>query len=89
MALCGGLVTLARPDRGPKRAELDTLIGRFAAAGLQPVVSTNGSIPNADIQVAQVPAKEAGGPDRWKIEDVWITAHGRTRLNVRAESGMV
>ncbi|HMF58847.1 MAG TPA: hypothetical protein VK595_00665 [Vicinamibacterales bacterium] len=62
-----------KPDRGPKLAELTALLARFAEAGLQPVLSTNGGIPEADIQVA----KETGHS---LILGVWLTAKGQARL---------
>ena len=64
---------MTKPDQGPKRVDLDAFLARFAEAGLQPVISTNGGIPEADIHVAKV----TGDP---RILDVWLTASGLARL---------
>jgi len=69
-------VTLARPDRGPKRNELLALLARFQAAGLQASVSTNGSNPDADIEVDITPATQR----ERVIHAVTVTAAGRARL---------
>lgn len=63
------------------RADLDTALQRFHDAGLTPMLSTNGSIPDADVQVVRVPAdqRKAGEPN--VILDVWVTDKGEARLD--------
>ena len=54
-------------------------IERFHALGIVPVVSTNGGIPHADIQIAKIPADEAKAGDVTFI-DAWVTERGEARL---------
>jgi len=70
------MTTPARPPRTAAHVERDRLIQQFHDAGLQAVVSTNGSIPDADIQVAFVTAPEGG-----QALSAWLTAKGQARLD--------
>jgi hypothetical protein len=61
----------------PDRADLDAALNRFHAAGLTPVLSTNGGIPDADIEVTRGPL-EQGHPR--PVLAVTVTASGLARL---------
>lgn len=61
----------------PDRADLHAALDRFYAAGLTPVLSLNGSIPDADIEVTRTPL--AQGQAR-AILDVQVTERGQARL---------
>ena len=63
-----------RPPRTDAHRERDALLQRFAALGLQPVVSTNGSIPDADIQIVK-------GAKPGDVPQCWLTLRGGLRLN--------
>lgn len=63
------------------RADVLAALQRFYDVGLTPVLSTNGGIPGADVQVVRVPADQASGPaDRLRVLDVWVTDKGEQRL---------
>ena len=64
-----------RPPRTAGHAQLQTLVKQFADAGLTPVVSTNGSIPGADIQVAK-------GPKPGEVVEARLTTKGSRRIEV-------
>jgi hypothetical protein len=42
---------VSRPPRTEAHAQRDALIQQFADKGLTPVLSTNGSVPSADIEL--------------------------------------
>lgn len=63
---------VARPPRTHAHRERDALLQRFHDAGLTAIVSTNGSYPDADIQIAK-------GPIHGDII-VWLTRRGERRL---------
>ena len=65
---------MVRPPRTAGHAQRDALIQQFAAAGLVPSISTNGGIPDADIQ-------QVKGPQPGDVIEAWITARGEARLN--------
>jgi len=60
-------------------ADLDNALAPFYRRDLVPVVSTNGSIPEADVQVVRVPADQRTKGEANVILDVWITAKGQAR----------
>jgi hypothetical protein len=62
-----------RPPRTDAHRERDALLARFAALGLQPVVSTNGSNPEADIQIVK-------GAQPGDVPQCWLTVKGTNRL---------
>jgi hypothetical protein len=62
-----------RPPRTAAHADRDALIRQFADAGLTAVVSTNGGIPDADIQVVK-------GAQPGDVPECWLTERGRARL---------
>ena len=71
---------LTRPPRTAAHVERDRLIAQFKDAGLVPVLSTNGGIPDADIQIVK-------GPKPGEVLEVWVTARGDDRLvEARAQS---
>ena len=61
----------------PDRADLDAAIARFHAVGLTPVLSTNGGIPDADIEVTRGKRRPNNTAP---IVDVTVTAAGLARL---------
>ena len=63
----------ARPPRTAGHASRDAAIAQFAAAGLVPVLSTNGSNPEADIQIVK-------GAQPGEVLESWITPRGLGRL---------
>jgi len=63
------------------RADLDAALAQFHAVGLVPVLSTNGGIPEADVQVVRVPANQRVKGEANVILDVWITEKGQARLD--------
>ena len=63
-----------RPPRTPGHAQRDALIQQFAAAGLVPSISTNGSNIEADIQ-------QVKGPQTGDVSEAWVTARGQSRLD--------
>jgi hypothetical protein len=65
--------TPSRPPRTAAHAKRDELTALFASHGLVAVVSTNGSIPGADIQIVK-------GVQPGDVPDVWLTARGEARL---------
>ncbi len=65
------------PPRTAGHVKRDAIIQQFADAGLVPVISTNGSNPEADIQ-------QAKGPQPGEVVDAWITARGERRLDAAA-----
>jgi len=64
---------IVRPPRTAAHVTLQTLIAQFKDAGLVPVISTNGGVPDADIQIVK-------GPQPGDVTECWITAHGNIRL---------
>jgi hypothetical protein len=68
-------MSAARPPRTSGHAQRDALIARFAAAGLVPVLSTNGSVPDADIQVSYDKTTRPGGD----VVRADLTQHGQQR----------
>ena len=66
-------MTITRPPRTAAHATLQALLAQFRDAGLVPVVSTNGGIPEADIQVVK-------GAKPGEVLDVWSTDRGRARF---------
>ena len=66
-------MTVARPDRTAAHATRDDLLRQFRDVGLVPVVSTNGSIPDADVQVVK-------GTKPGEVVDCWLTLRGQDRL---------
>ncbi len=64
-----------RPPRTDAHRLRDELIARFAAAGLTPVLSTNGSIPSADIELIL-------GVKPGDLRDAWIKPQGVRRLGI-------
>lgn len=69
---------MVRPPRTEGHRQRDALLAQFAAAGLMPVVSTNGSIPNADIQVSFDKRTHPGGD----VVRADLTARGSQRLEL-------
>ena len=68
---------IARPPRTSFHAERDVLIARFRAAGLQAVLSTNGSNPKADIEITFDKTIKPGGG----VTAVELTEAGAKRLD--------
>lgn len=64
---------IVRPPRTNAHRERDALLQRFHDAGLVAVVSTNGSAPEADIQIVK-------GVQPGDVPEVWLTERGRARL---------
>lgn len=64
---------IARPPRTNAHRERDALLQRFHDAGLTATVSTNGSNPEADIQIVK-------GEQPGDVPNVWLTDKGRARL---------
>lgn len=62
-----------RPPRTDAHRERDVLLQQFADAGLVPVVSTNGGVPEADIQVVK-------GAQPGDVSEARLTDRGLTRL---------
>jgi hypothetical protein len=67
-----------RPPRTAAHADRDALIRQFADAGLTAVVSTNGGIPDADIQVGKVLLSDGG--KHGEVIGAWLTNAGQARL---------
>lgn len=67
-----------RPPRTDAHRQRDELIAQFAAVGLTPVVSTNGGVPEADIQVAKALLTEGG--KHGELIEARLTDRGRQRL---------
>lgn len=67
---------VTRPVRTEAHAKRDTYLQQFADLGLTPVVSANGSIPDADIQIVK-------GAQPGEVLDCWVTDKGRARLGQR------
>lgn len=65
-----------RPPRTDGHAQRDALITRFVDAGLVPILSTNASTPEADIQIVK-------GPQPGEVLEAWLTQRGETRLGLR------
>jgi hypothetical protein len=63
----------ARPPRTDAHRQRDAYLQQFAALGLTPILSTNGSNPEADIQVVK-------GEKPGDVPECWITAKGQARL---------
>lgn len=61
----------------PTKADRDAALALFYAAGLVPVLSTNGRIPDADVEVALAP-RVAGAPVA--LLSVTVTEAGQARL---------
>ena len=70
---------IIRPTRTEAHAERDRLIRQFADVGLQPVISTNGSIPDADIQQAKAILRDGG--KHGEVVECWLTERGQARLS--------
>lgn len=66
-------MNITRPPRTDVHRQRDAYLQQFADLGLQPIVSTNGSIPHADIQFVK-------GPQPGEGIDCWVTTRGRYRL---------
>ncbi len=66
-------MTVQRPPRFPAHSRRDVLLAQFHAAGIIPIVSTNGGIPEADIQVVK-------GAKPGEVVECWVTAHGTRRI---------
>jgi len=64
---------ITRPPRTDAHQLLAAFVARFKEAGLIPVISTNGGVPDADIQIVK-------GPQPGDVTECWITAHGNIRL---------
>lgn len=62
----------------PDRADLHAALDRFYAAGLTPVLSLNGSIPEADVEVTRYPRVQGQASS---ILDVQVTERGQARLD--------
>ena len=71
---------LTRPPRTAAHAMLQTLIAQFKDAGLVPVISTNGGIPEADIQVVK-------GAKPGEVIEAWMTNNGLDRLQDEQDHG--
>lgn len=70
-----------RPPRTDAHRQRDAYLQQFADLGLVPILSTNGSHPNADIQFVKVPADEAHShADLFGGVECWITERGAARL---------
>lgn len=73
-----------RPPRTEAHRQRDAFLQQFHAAGLVPRLSTNGGIPDADIQIvkALLPAKDGTGGDGQygEVLDCWVTVQGQARL---------
>ena len=65
--------TPSRPPRTAAHAKRDELTALFAAHGLVAVVSTNGSIPGADIELIL-------GVQPGELRDAWLKPAGADRL---------
>jgi hypothetical protein len=65
--------TPSRPPRTAAHAKRDELTALFASHGLVAVVSTNGSIPEADIELTK-------GARPGEVTSVFLTASGEARL---------
>ena len=76
-------MTVTRPDRTAAHATRDALLAQFRDVGLVPVISTNGGIPDADIQVVK-------GTKPGEVVDCWLTERGKSRLSMgqRTMAGM-
>lgn len=66
-------VVRERPARTKGHRQRDACLQRFRDAGLVAVVSTNGSDPEADIQIVK-------GPQPGDVLEAWVTARGEARL---------
>ena len=65
----------------PADPRLSVLLERFTAKGLHAVVSTNGSIPDADIEMTRPPVEQSGGSHQtWKATAIVLTSRGQSRL---------
>lgn len=74
-------MTVQRPPRTDAHRLRDTYLQQFADLGLQPILSVNGSNPEADIQLVKVPADEAHSKDELHgLSECWITDKGQARL---------
>ena len=72
--------------RPAAHVDRDRYLALFHSAGLVPVVSTNGGIPDADIQLAKVPGNEAHS--KAELEgaiECWVTERGQARLEEAAK----
>lgn len=66
-------MALIRPSRTPAHQKRDDILASFRDLGLVPVISVNGSIPDADIQVVK-------GAKPGEVVDCWLTRRGADRL---------
>ena len=66
-------MAVGKPPRTDAHRQRDELIAQFRDAGLVPVVSTNGGIPDADIQVVK-------GTKPGEAIECWLTERGKLRL---------
>ena len=69
---------MLKPPRTDGHQQRDALIQQFADAGLTPIVSTNGSTPEADIQVTKALLDEGG--KHGEVLEARMTERGRLRL---------
>ena len=72
-------MTIARPPRTDAHATRDALLQQFKDAGLQATISTNGSIPDADLEQT-TPALKNGGK-YGDVTECVITSNGQARLD--------
>ncbi len=80
-------LTIARPPRTDAHATRDALLQQFKDAGLQATISTNGSIPDADIQQSVGLLKEGG--KYGEVVDVSLTERGQARLDAKRDESRV
>jgi hypothetical protein len=73
LSTMGSMTVIQRPPRTAAHATRDALLVQFRDAGLVPVVSTNGSVPDADVQVVK-------GTKPGEVTECWLTTRGQGRL---------
>lgn len=66
-------MNLTRPVRTDAHRQRDFYLQQFADLGLVPIVSTNGGIPDADIQIVK-------GEQPGEVVDCWVTERGKWRF---------
>lgn len=71
-----------RPPRTPGHGQRDVLLQRFSDAGLVPVLSTNGSTPDADIQIVKTLLGDGG--QHGEVIAAYLTNRGQSRLDAAA-----
>lgn len=67
-----------RPARTAAHGDRDALLQQFHDAGLQPILSTNGGIPEADIELTTAALKDGGGYG--ELVEARLTERGAARL---------